>query len=101
MQATGCETGTIGAMVRAYRPGIEARRAILAELRRREIAAEAPPGVRELGRKVDQTLRPLRAHLAHLTRDGLVTVTQGRGRTPGAVSLTDAGRHAADLSTPP
>lgn len=81
--------------------GLAAQRAILAELRRREKVEADPPGVRELARDLKRSLSAVQNQLGQLADDGLVIVTAGAGRTPGAVKLTPAGRRSAELSTPP
>lgn len=80
--------------------GLAVQRAILAELRRRELEELDPPGVLALARAIGRTSRPVRNQLAELVEDGLVTVSPNRGRVPGQVKLTPAGRRSADLSTP-
>lgn len=103
MQTTEVAAGTILVMAerRPDRRGLAARRAILIELRRRELADEPPPGVRELARLIGQGYTPTRHHVGYLLSGELVRVEPGRGRRPGRVTLTTAGRQAADLSTPP
>lgn len=83
--------------------GVTAQRAILAELRRRELAEppEDAPGVRELARALGQGYTPTRHHVVYLVESELIEVVPGRGRSPGMVTLTKAGRTAADLFTPP
>lgn len=81
--------------------GLAAQRAILAELRRREKADEDPPGVRALARGLKRSLGAVQNQIGQLVDDGLVVVSAGAGRSPGAVTLTPAGRRSAELSTPP
>ncbi len=99
MQATEAGTGTIGPMVKPYRPGIEARRAILRELRRRELAGEPAPSINQLAAAIDLTYTPTRQHLIHLAADGLIEWAPTRGSRTAGPRLSAAGRHAADLST--
>lgn len=81
--------------------GVTAQRAILAELRRRE-RAEPPlqaPSLRELAAAIGLTYMPTRRHVIKLASDGLVAwLPVPRGRS-SVLSLTIAGRTAADLST--
>lgn len=85
-------------MTRPYRPGVEARRAILLELRRRELAGEPAPSIYALARAVGLTYSPTRRHLSLLAADGLIAWTPTRGSHSAGATLLPAGRHAADLS---
>lgn len=85
----------LATMVKPYRPGVEARRAILLELRRRELAGEPAPSASELARALDWPRTNVTFHVARLRRLGWATATRGRY---AHVMLTDAGRNAAELA---
>lgn len=78
------------AMVRAMRPGVIARRAILRELRRRK---GSPASAAELATAADLSERTTRHHLGTLESTGLIEATPG---WPTRYSLTAAGRIATD-----
>jgi predicted transcriptional regulator len=67
--------------------GAVARTAIVAELRRRELAREPAPSLRELAAVVGLAERTVRYHLAILSAAGTVTGEAGRART---LRLVDA-----------
>lgn len=68
------------------------RRAILAELARREAAREPAPSWPELGAAVGVVDKAARYHCIRLRSAGLVTFRDGETRT---LVLTDAGRAVA------
>lgn len=82
----------IAGMTRPYRPGVEARRLILRELRRRENAG-APATVRAIAEAVGMPRSTAAEHLATLRDAGLVVAIAGRN---GGHKLTDAGKIATD-----
>lgn len=88
------DAGIMGAMTRPYRPGVEARRLILRELRRRELAGEPAPSAVALAAALGAPRSTTDMHVGTLRRLGWVTRTTGR---TAAVTLTDAGRNAADM----
>lgn len=79
-------------MVKPYRPGVEARAAILGELRRREDAGLTVT-VRALAEALRMKRSTLADHLATMRRAGLVVANPGRN---GGHKLTDAGKIATD-----
>ena len=79
-------------MVKAYGPGIRARREILRELRRREDADE-PVSVDALAEGTGLPRGTVARHLAILRRACLIKTRHGHG---GGIWLTDAGRIATD-----
>lgn len=83
-----------GTMVKPYKPGIEARDAILREIRRREDAGEKPPTTRELAALIGRAHTTAMRHVRTLERVGLVQHV-GRGRNQ-ETHLTEAGRIATD-----
>lgn len=94
MRAMGCAVLESPAMVKPYRPGVAARRAILQELRLRELAGEPAPSAAKLARESGWPRSTISFHVVNLVRLGWATVTTGRN---GAIQLTDAGRNAADM----
>lgn len=92
MQATDCAVVESPAMVKPYRPGVEARDAILRELRRREDAV-LPTTVRALADALDMPRSTVAFHLATLRRAGMVRANPGR---LGRYELTESGRIATD-----
>lgn len=88
--AVQTDASTMLAM-KAYRPGVEARRAILKELRRRELAGEPAPSIVELKLLAGGAYR----HVRTMRDAGLLTTRRGN---KGYIALTDAGRIAADSS---
>ena len=88
--------GTIesAVMVKAYEPGVEARKAIMAEIRRREDAGEDPPTYRELGARIGRSYTTAREHVKTLVEVGLLQQSgEGRNRK---VALTASGRICTD-----
>ena len=83
--------------VRPSRPGNEARRKILAELRRGELARERPPSIYALAKAIGLTYTPTRVHLSHLSEAGLIYWAPTRGQQNAGPVLTPAGRMAAGL----
>lgn len=81
-------------MVKPYKPGVDARRAILRELRRRELAGEPAPSTRELAPIVGLGPTSIWRHVASMRAMGWASVTTGR---TGAVYLTEEGRNAASM----
>lgn len=77
-------------MVRATRPGVVARRAILLELRRRR---GVPASAAEVASALDLDRRLVLHHLRTLESSGLADVTPGR---PLRFALSVAGRIATD-----
>lgn len=90
MQATSCAERTIRPMVRATRPGVMARRAILRELRKRR---GVPASAAEVAGDLELDRRLILHHLRTLESAGLAESTPGR---PTRFTLTDAGRIATD-----
>lgn len=82
----------IAGMTRPYRPGVEARRAILLELRRREDAG-LPCTVRALATALGMPRSTAAEHLATMRDAGLVVAIAGR---KGGHRLTMAGKIATD-----
>lgn len=80
------------AVMKAYKPGIEARSAILRELRRREDAGE-PTTVRALAEALDMKRSTVAFHLATLREAGMVKANTGR---MGRHELTNSGKIATD-----
>lgn len=78
--------------MKAYKPGIAARQAILRELRRRELAKLPAPSAVALAVAVGEPRSSTDHHIAAMVRMGWVTRTTGR---KAAVYLTDLGRNAA------
>ena len=78
--------------MKAYKPGILAKQAILRELRRRELAKLPPPSVVALAAALGEPRSSTDHHVAAMVTMGWVTRTRGR---TAAVSLTDVGRTAA------
>lgn len=78
-------------VMKAYRPGVEARRAILRELRRRELAGEPAPSLADLKLLMGGAYR----HVRTMRDAGLLTTRRGN---KGYIALTEAGRIAADAS---
>lgn len=76
------------AQARRREQGEPIRQAILAELRRRELAREPAPTWAELASAVGASERNARYHCARLRSAGLVAYTDGRMRT---LRLTEAG----------
>lgn len=91
------DAGMIGLMVKPYAPGIEARRAILRELRRRELANEPEPSIRALALVAGLSRRQTDRYLEEMVDAGLLSMLRRMGRGGAAVGLTDAGRLAADI----
>lgn len=85
----------IAGMTRPYRPGVEARRAILLELRRRELAGEPAPSLSELAATAGLSTGGAHRHVRTMRDAGLLTTRRGQS---GYIALTDAGRIAADTS---
>lgn len=83
---------TLPPMVKPYRPGVEARDAILRELRRREDAGE-PTTVRAIALALGMKRSTAALHMATLRDAGLVMAHPGR---IGRHELTLAGRIATD-----
>jgi DNA-binding MarR family transcriptional regulator len=79
-------------MVKAYRPGVEARHAILRELRRMELARLPAPSVVTLAAALGEPRSTTDHHVVAMVRMGWLTRTTGR---TAAVYLTDIGRNAA------
>lgn len=91
MQVAGCvHVSTITPMVRATRPGVVARRAILRELRRRAGADLDAPTYAELSAVTGLGPSSIALHLRTLAKAGLIE------RVNGALTLTEAGRIATD-----
>lgn len=95
MVMTGQATGTSAvlespAMVRATRPGVVARRAVLLELRRRR---GVPASAAEVASALELDRRLILHHLRTLEANGLAASTPGR---PIRFALTAAGRIATD-----
>lgn len=86
------------APMKPYRPGIEARRAILQELRRRELADEPAPSIRALALSACLSRRQIDRYLEEMTDAGLLTMVRRMGRGGAVVGLTDAGRLSADIA---
>ena len=91
MQVESC---TMSFVVKPYRPGVEARAALLRELRRRESDRAPAPSAARLARELSWPRSTLDEHVTTLCRLGWTTRTIGRN---GAIHLTDAGRNAADM----
>ena len=87
-------TATIVPMVKPYRPGVEARRAILKELRRRELAGEPAPSAVLVASVLGMPRTTVSRHVENLRRLGWASTTTGRS---AVITLTDAGRNAADM----
>lgn len=79
-------------MTKLYRPGVDARRAILLELRRRELAGKPAPSAVALAADFGVPRSTLQRHVATLARWGWVTTRAGRA---GCILLTEEGRSAA------
>lgn len=80
--------------MKAYKPGVEARRAILKELRRRELAGEPAPSAARLARELSWPRSTLDEHVTTMVRLGWATRTIGRN---AAIHMTDTGRQVADM----
>lgn len=83
---------TFGAMTKLYKPGAEACRAILRELRRRELAGEPAPSAVALARDLGMSRSSVQRFVGMMAGWGWMTTRQGRH---GGVALTDEGRIAA------
>ena len=81
-------------MVKAYEPGVEARKAIMAEIRRREDAGEDPPTTRELASLIRRSQPTALDHVHTLLGAGLLE-QRGKGRHKKTY-LTNAGRICTD-----
>lgn len=81
-----------------YKPGQDARVAVLLELLRREDAGIAPPTLRELGTVTGKSYRQARRYLHDMRNAGLLAYPDAVGRSGALVTLTDAGRLAARLA---
>lgn len=79
-------------MVKPYRPGVEARRAILRELRRRELAGEPAPSALALAAALGMSKSAVNRYVLSMVEWGWMTTRAGRR---GGVFLTDEGRIAA------
>lgn len=90
MQVTEAAMVESAVMVRATRPGVVARRAILLELRRRR---GVPASAAELAKTTGIARSSTRLHLATLQEAGMVAASDGR---PIRYTLTAAGRIATD-----
>lgn len=95
MQTTEATMVESPVMTRPYRPGIEARRAILRELRRRELAGDTPPSLRDLAESIGLSTGGTHRHIRTMRDAGLLTTRRGNS---GYIALTDAGQLAADAS---
>lgn len=94
MQATEAAAGTIPAtMLRPDYRGRDARRAILLALRQRERDG-LRTSMSDLSRILARPISTLQRHVESLRNAGLMS-TRRQGTAPG-LSLTDAGRLAAD-----
>lgn len=82
-------------MTRPYRPGVEARRLILRELRRRELVGEPAPSLRDLAAAIGMSTGGAHRHVRTMRDAGLLTTRRGQS---GYIALTDAGQLAADTS---
>lgn len=82
-------------MVKPYRPGVEARRAILMELRRRELAGEPAPSLSELADAIGMSTGGTHRHVRTMRDAGLLTTRRGNS---GYIALTDSGQIAADAA---
>lgn len=83
--------------VRNDHRGVTARRKILAELRRGELARERPPSILALADACGMAYTPTRNQLVHLADAGLILWAPTRGRRSAGAVLTQSGRAAADL----
>lgn len=87
------DAATLAAM-KAYRPGVEARRAILRELRRREDSGERPPSLADLALILGGVEESTASrHLSTLRNAGLIVRDPQRYRS---WRLTNAGKIATD-----
>lgn len=82
-------------MVKPYRPGASTRRAILLELRRRELAGERAPTLAELATVAGVTTSTARRQTVTMASAGLI---HSRFYGYRATRLTEAGRLAADAA---
>ena len=94
MQAAEAAMVSSDSMVKPYKPGVDARRAILLELRRRELAGEPAASMRALAAVVNLGSTSVWRHVASMRKMGWVSTTPGR---TGAVRLSEEGRNAADM----
>ncbi len=83
---------TIAGMTKPYRPGVESRRAILLELRRRELAGEPAPTALALASTLGMSRSSANRFILSMAEWGWMTTRAGRN---GGVFLTDEGRIAA------